>query len=172
MDADRFDALARTMLATRSRRAVLPLGLAGLLATLGFTGAAAGKRKKKHKKKRHSGDSSPCVGESAVATCAGRCGTWANNCGQAVICPGCPAGEDCLANGSCAKNCTSDPECGTATCGCANADIEGQKYCEAAAGICRDRPTSCSTTAQCPPGEHCVYCGSAQSDPRCYPLCG
>jgi hypothetical protein len=169
MNANDLDALARTLTGIRSRRAVLPLSLAGLLTTLGFTGMAAGKRKKK-RKKRHSAGPAPCVAESAAATCAGRCGTWANNCGLAVACPGCPTGQDCLANGSCATNCASDLECGT--CFCGNADIEGQKYCDVDVGICSGRPTSCASTRQCPPGQHCVYCGSAQSDPRCYPLCG
>ena len=173
MDAVRFDALARTLTATRSRRVVLPLTLAGLLASLGFTGAAAGKRKKKRKKKRRPAGPPPCVAESAAATCAGRCGTWANNCGLAVVCPGCVTGQDCLANGSCAKNCVENLECGGATpCGCSNANLEGQKYCQSTTAICRDMPTPCTGTGQCPRGQHCVHCGSQQSDPRCYPLCG
>ena len=66
-----------------------------------------------------------CVPESRSATCAGRCGTWTNNCGQRIACATCPTGQQCLSNGSCAIVCDDNADCTGACNGCSNASLEG-----------------------------------------------
>ena len=121
MELERFDALARDV-GSVSRRAavgVLTAGLAGVAGRRPGLEAAAGNRHRKRKKKGRCrpncvdrtcgpdgcqgscgtcGDSEVCArGECCVpepkgVTCAGRCGSWRNNCGQAVECATCSAG--------------------------------------------------------------------------------
>jgi hypothetical protein len=204
MDAERFDNLARTLQARSRRGffgVLSGLTLGGALASwLGLGEAAARKGKhaqgegkkgkgKKKKKKRGGGQgtvqpgagSAPppppppgCVAEPAEETCAGRCGTWVNTCGEAVVCPSCPAGRTCLANGSCAAPCaepnTVCTDFGT-TCVCGPTNVEGQRYCviPQSDAACAQQ-ASCASTAQCPPGQTCQVCGV--SGLRCLPVCG
>lgn len=96
-----------------------------------------------------------CQPEPRASTCAGRCGTWRNTCGQPVECAACPAGQVCLGNGSCAITCTTNGECGV--CGCSNPDIDGNRHCIA---VVLDPLIRCSAITDCPPGSHCQDIGS------------
>src|SRR5215212_11403138 len=131
MDNASFDAVTRSLTASLTGRTtrrgmtrlLAGLALGGPLALLGRSPAAAKKacspcKKRKNGKctaKKPDGTACPggtcqggrcCVPESAAATCAGApCGTVRmNTCGQAVTCS-CPAGQDCLSNGSCGITC-------------------------------------------------------------------
>src|SRR5918993_630535 len=123
MDADRFDAPARFLSYTGSRRrAVAAFGGVLSMSSLEEAGAKkkcppCRKRNKqgKCKKKKPNGTACAggtcqggrcCVADPQATTCAGvACGTvTSNNCGQAVSCP-CPSGQSCLLNGSCAIPC-------------------------------------------------------------------
>ncbi len=66
-----------------------------------------------------------CAPQPLAATCAGRCGTWLDNCGQPVTCATCPGDRVCLPNGTCAISCASAP-CPGACGGC---KIETPRTC-------------------------------------------
>lgn len=184
MEHERFDTLARDV-AGVSRRAVvgvLAAGLAGLTGPRLGTDVEAGKRRRK---KRPRGRCKPncadrscgadgcggscgicgagqvcfggtcCVPESRGATCAGRCGTRRNNCGQPVECATCAAGQVCISNGSCAIACTTNGDCGA--CGCSNPNVEGTHHC--ISGPLQPLVT-CDSTADCPPQSHCQDIGN------------
>jgi hypothetical protein len=192
MDGDRFDTLIRSLTVKGSRRGVtrrlggLTLG-SMLLPVLGLAEARARKKCKPKCKGKACGPDGckgkcgtcqkdekctgtgkcKCVPESQTKTCNGRCGTWANNCGKAVTCPGCPPLRACLANGSCAVSCTANEECGS--CGCSvRTNTEGQRHCVPFDVGCTAR--QCERTADCPPGSQCANCGAQGL--RCTPLCG
>lgn len=93
-----------------------------------------------------------CVPEPLVNTCTGRCGTRINNCGQPVVCSGCPAGQQCLGSGSCAIVCTNNLDCPPGGCGCSDPNVEGGRHCISDFF----RPlVSCTSTADCPLGAQC-----------------
>jgi len=201
MDADHFDSLARSLTTTRSRRHALAAALAGGLGTLGLgTTEAKKKRRKKKNDGGRNGDgkkggspqspppqSSPpppsCTPETPVATCAGRCGTWPNTCGEFVTCPSCTDGKQCVGNGSCAITCSSTPEC-PAGCGCSFPTAEGGQRCIATPVPCPTQP--CQNTTDCPFGQQCQTCNGdrvtgcpqCETDPGlptpkfCFRLCG
>jgi hypothetical protein len=94
-----------------------------------------------------------CTPESRNATCGGRCGTRTNNCGQPVTCATCATGQECLSNGSCAKVCTINEDCGGSGCsGCGNPSTEGARHC-IKGDLLPLMP--CISTEDCPPGSHC-----------------
>lgn len=97
-----------------------------------------------------------CVPESKGDTCAGRCGTWINNCGQPVDCKTCPTGQQCLSNGSCAVVCTKNEDCSGGS-GCSNPSVEGAHHC--ITGPLMPFET-CQHTSDCPPGSHCQDIGN------------
>jgi hypothetical protein len=97
-----------------------------------------------------------CNPEPRGATCAGRCGTWTNNCGQPVTCATCPAGQQCIGNGSCAIVCAASGDCPGGS-GCSNPSVEGARHCIAGP---LTPPVTCATTADCPPGSHCQDIGT------------
>jgi hypothetical protein len=99
-----------------------------------------------------------CVPESRGATCAGRCGTWTNTCGQTVACATCAAGQQCLSNGSCAIVCAVNGDC--SGCGCSNPSVEGAQHC---IGDLVRPEVLCTSTTDCPPGSHCQDIGAASS---------
>ena len=118
------------------------------------------------------GGTCTCVPEPPTATCAGRCGTWPNNCGQFVNCPGCTDGKQCASNGSCAITCTSTPaDTCQAGCGCSFPNPEGARYCVRGLPAC---PTqTCQHTSECPAGTHCHdHGGGCGPEKLCWPLCG
>jgi hypothetical protein len=100
-----------------------------------------------------------CVPESRGATCAGRCGTRTNNCGQRIACSTCAAGQTCLSNGSCAIVCAVNGDC-TGGCGCSNPSVEGTRHC---IGDLVRPEAFCTSTTDCPPGAHCQNIGAASS---------
>ena len=201
MDADGFDALARSLTATGSRRRALAVlsGVFGLALGTPSPEAAAAKKtcppcKKRNKqgkcKKKPNGtpcaDGScqrgscvaaaarPCVPESAGTTCAGRCGTWSNTCGKAVKCPQCPDGQICLTNGSCALPCTGMGSCPAACLGCPTTflNTEGQTHCVGSSS----GTFSCTSMQTCTKTSQCpsgTQCQpcAEESDLRCAPLC-
>jgi hypothetical protein len=172
MDADRLDALSRALSDPRSRRGAIAstLGMLGLL-PLAVTDA---KKKGKGKKKKKKGPSPAprCVPDPAAATCAGRCGSWNNNCGRSVTCRTCSAGKTCSINGSCVQVCTADEQCPNndpCSGGCGFPSTEGTRACLA---LSPTIPTqTCSSTTECAPGFQCQP--YAEGSPNvCYPLCG
>ena len=98
-----------------------------------------------------------CVPESRGATCAGRCGTRTNNCGQPVECATCAGGQVCLSNGSCAIACTNNNDCDACSGGaCTSPNVEGEQNCSRGLVI---PITTCRGTVDCPPGSHCEDMG-------------
>lgn len=96
-----------------------------------------------------------CVPESRGAACAGRCGTWVNNCGQPIVCKSCPMGQQCLSNGSCAVVCAANADCSGGN-GCSNPTVEGTRHCITGPLM----PfAACQHTSDCPPGAHCQDIG-------------
>jgi hypothetical protein len=109
-----------------------------------------------------------CVPESQSTTCAGRCGTWTNNCRQPVACPTCPTGQQCLSNGSCAQVCGSGVPCPSYCTGCSVPSTEGETHCVAGNNPTVCPTQACSSTADCPAGKQCQMC---QGSGRCTSLC-
>lgn len=169
MHEDTFAVLARRLGSRRSTlRSLFGGGCAALVAWLGPPGRVESRRGKKRRKKPHK-KRRRCQPETPAATCAGRCGAErTNNCGQAVACF-CPDGPECLANGSCATPCFGRADC-PQPCFCANEPGESS-YCTQHAA-CQDVTQGCSTSAECPPGEHCApsSCFGFIAS-RCQPLC-
>ena len=172
MDADRFDTLARSLTAVRSRR-----GLTRILFGLAFGSAAAAsprveakknkpcppcKKRKQGKCKKKLPDGSACRG----GTChGGRCTTCSDgvkngnetsiDCGG--TCPRCPNGRTCASRNDCdaalctggmCAECVLNSECGT--------DVNGQCYCDPPAS---GGPWICVTDQQSgPPVSDCTLC--------------
>lgn len=183
MDQVRFDLLARSVGTAVSRRSIGGMVSAAGLATIFGGFVQRDTEAKKGKKKRNKARCTPncsdrtcgndgcggtcgtcsanqvchrgtcCQPESRNATCAGRCGTRINNCGQQVECSTCPDGRVCLSNGSCAVACTDNNDC-PSLCGRINA--EGNRHC---VGGLVNPITTCTGTVDCPIGSHCEDMG-------------
>jgi hypothetical protein len=191
MDESRFDRLVVSLTTTGSRRRALGGLLAGALGVLGWQDSKeaiahnlkatcrkkSGDAKKKCLKKarkhaaQHASETPPgCVPEPASTTCAGRCGTAANNCGQAVTCPSCPTGQTCLINGTCARLCTAaGAECTgcTSPVSCSIPSTEGQQICVISEQQCVERqPCDPPHTMGCPVGQACFFTCSGTH--RCF----
>ncbi|MBL8126878.1 MAG: hypothetical protein U0Z70_12160 [Thermomicrobiales bacterium] len=106
MESDRFDWLTAHLAQGLTRRRGL-----GLLVAIGAAPALsqeieAGKHKKgKHKKGKKNknkggGGTAGCTPQAVAQTCAGRCGTFSDNCGNGVACT-CPQGQCCRGDGTC-----------------------------------------------------------------------
>src|SRR5215216_4288449 len=136
MDARRFDCLVASLFVAGTRRgllrrlAALPLSgmLAAFLASEGEAGRDAGRdavsaqgKKRKGKKKRKKG----CQPDAVAQTCAGKCGTVTDNCGNRVscgpcACAPCPTCQTCdTATGQCV-NAANRTRCGDADGRCCN----------------------------------------------------
>src|SRR4051794_27223989 len=174
MDGRGFDRWTAALAGSPTRRQALGLlGALGLAGVLGQVETDAKHHKKKHKKK--DGESPPasppvCVPEPQTTTCGGNCATNPNNCGQIVTCP-CLGTKACLSNGSCATACSGDGDCPSG-CICRVGDA-GDSHCMSSPGACEQIPQSCTTTAQCPVGTHCVVaaCPPGNLTLRCVPVC-
>jgi hypothetical protein len=195
MHAPHFDDLTRSLPGTGSRgsrRRAVALALSGALGLALSASSPADtaakkkcppckKRKKgKCKKNKPNGTICPggtcqhgscCVPELPAATCAGRCGTWTNTCRQPVVCPGCPSGQDCLSNGSCTLTCAAQGVACGPGCLCSSPSVEGPNRCIESFAGCAANPQACTSTAECPRGEHCQNVSCGASSQRCVPLC-
>jgi hypothetical protein len=106
-----------------------------------------------------------CTPQPSAATCAGRCGTWLDNCGQPVTCATCPGSQVCLLNGTCAISCESAP-CPGSCGGCNDQNPEGLRICDVFDACSAQE---CTSTLECPPGMACLECGSPTF--RCSSVC-
>jgi hypothetical protein len=168
MDADRFDALSRALIAAGSRRGALAAALSGGLALLGLAhpdDAAAAK----------SGKCKPKCGECEKCD-KGKCErkNGKKKCKQGK-CKARAAGTPCTAfaggqcqNGSCfpvstcpatiTSLCTPGTECASGSdCFCARS-AEGNVLC-LQNEVLGPTPPPCRTSADCPRGEACVDFG-------------
>jgi hypothetical protein len=174
--------LLRSLPAQATRRDAL-IGLTSVLgglvpASLRRDEAAAGgsgKRKRRRKRRRPRSRCRPnCAGKTCGDNgCGGSCGgclaTQACQSGNCVC--ACPAGQVCLSNESCATVCPSG--CDT-TCGCSDPSAEGPQHCVPLNASCETAVQSCTSTIECPLGQHCqeTGCGPGGSiERRCVTLC-
>lgn len=187
MDSEHFDALTRAL--TSRRTALGGLLGGGFAALLGLTlpeeasahnllpgcrkikdlakRRACLRRAQRHNRLRH------CRPQPTTVTCAGRCGTWPNNCNKSVTCRACAPKLDCLNNGSCGRICTIPSAPCPNGCYCSNFTVEGPQHC-ILAPPCSDMPQTCASTTECPLGQQCQHtvCGPGGSlSNRCVPLC-
>jgi hypothetical protein len=177
MDAGRFDTLARSLTAARSRRGALAAALAGLLGMRGLDLAEARKKKgcppckrrKQGKCKKKKPDGTACPG----GTChGGRCTTCSDgikngsetgvDCGG--NCPRCATGQGCTSRNDCASALCSGGTCQTCevasddcgsdangNCNCRQTHPDGAKVCIKNTGT----GDMCDNSA-CPPGAFCI----------------
>jgi hypothetical protein len=209
MDGNRFDQLTVTLTAVRPRRALLRLltaiPLIGALVALLSQESEAGRRRRRkarhdpggnrrrrqrRRKQKRAGKNKNrkrrrgCTPEPAAQTCAGKCGSVQNSCGQnlncTALCAGCCAGTTCLAG-------TADAICGTGggacqdcgglgqlcsgggvpgVCGCASDPVTCAGKCGPVQNNC-DQPVDCTALcagccdgATCEPGNTTIACGN------------
>jgi hypothetical protein len=139
-----------------------------------------------------------CIPNSNETTCAGKCGSQTNNCGQAVECAPCcaPNGGVCLSNGACCSGlcitetcrspvgaaCADDIECASQhCCGGVCRDLAGDYANCGACGhscrfgeICSAGGCLCGAGSACPADQACVSgaCTSDCTQFDCSTLCG
>lgn len=185
MDQNRFDALTRSLIAAASRRTILGITLGGVLGLLGPGRDAAAAKKRRcrpkcgvcqrcQKGKCHQTKSGKkrckrgkCQPRADGTECGGPCLACLGGVCTAKTGTACGAGTECLSNGSCARTCTVDAECGPG-CFCSSNSLDGQRHCIPPTYSCD--LGSCTTAADCAPGQHCQFsdCGLPA---RCVPLC-
>jgi len=181
LDADRFDALVRSIPVLASRRAalkgVLGTGAASVIAYFGGAAADAKKhRRKKKKKKKCQTGTQKCAGICCpVGSCiGGSCCPTDQTCG--AIC--CPAGQRCgnAATGTCvagqgtcatgADTCAANNviTCnGNNACACFQATDGSTRCGQPISGISPSDCGDCTTDADCRlifPGVVGVFCGA------------
>lgn len=182
MDADRFDALLRSLASGASRRTLTSLTIAGSLAALlGHVPDVAGKKRKK--KKKCKGGTTKCNNACVDSQSdPAHCGGCNQPCASGATCrngscqttggcnPPCPTGSTCV-NGSCQTSgacnppCPSDRPCYKGACLCSS---DGQCIRDRDPGgdWCvkpTDDPfkTHCGCSrgeTVCAPGEACSFC--------------
>ncbi len=172
MDAERFDALARSLFVSPSRRSLLGAVVGGALATVGMDRAEAKKSRKK-KKCKNCGECQQCTKRKCVAKPDGTACSGGSICQGGICASGCtctapaicggPDGECCDPEGT---PCTSFAGCcsgecdflvGGGTCGsCRGLFCNAQYRC--CAGVpcinnrcdgCLDRAIVCTRSDQC-----------------------
>jgi hypothetical protein len=185
MGNGRLTLFVRSLSEVRSRRVALGAALGSAIlvaadvlawpvANSAASAVTAAKRKHHHKHKKHK-KKKPCTPEPENVSCAGRCGTRTNSCGQPVVCQ-CPTGQSCLSNLTCARACVPmGPSCPSG-CVCSNnPSVDGETRCiDASFVLCDQAPQICVTTEVCPPGQQCqvTQCGPGNTDEnRCVPVC-
>ena len=151
MDADRFDSLARSLTATRSRRSLTRLfgglGLGGVLSVWGAPETRAAKRNAGEPCiKRRQCRSRKCVGDPGQKTCG---------CSEKFACG---EGASCLHGGcfrseSCATGCATGVLCGSG-CYC-SATVGGVPVCFKNEPFCGEGE-ACETDDDCRTGRVCV----------------
>lgn len=139
MDGARFDALAKTLAATRSRRSVvrgLAAGIAGGLL------AATGQHQAGAHVCRPAG--ATCLKDAQC--CSGDCGLVTHRC-RVTSAAHCGSSSECIYPAVCCNGlCNGDVQC------CANTDcVEGLSGCLGKCVAIND----CCSTADCPPGQFC-----------------
>jgi hypothetical protein len=192
MDADRFDALSRSLAAVGTRRRALVTALVSALSALGLADPDEVSAAKSPKCKRKPGECERCDrgtctrknGEKrckagkikpkafgtpcSVGSCQNGACIAAAAAAPALPCGGCPSGQRCLANGSCAIICgLGEPDCPSSCNACSGETTEGQHHCIHNVVDCGPLET-CIDTSECPRGTHCQGCSMGQS---CVPLC-
>ena len=166
MDADRFDAMARSLVALRTRRGMLGAVLGGTLGLLGLAETAADKRRNKKGgkgKKGKKGKKSPPT--PCAETCSGCCDDDDCRLGtETAACGG--GGEPCVdcADVGAGQTCGGGPGGTPGVCGCTPTTCAGEaKDCATIADGCGDE-LDCGT---CPlAGQPCVdnVCGVCEED--------
>jgi hypothetical protein len=191
MNADRFDAVIRSLMDARSRRTLLGTALAAVLGTLELGRTEAKKKcppckkRKKGKCKKKKPDGTPCPG----GTCQGgrcvapTCSDGKKNGSETDIdcggsCPRCGAGQKCnsrndcttgLCTGATCSQCVLNTDCGLHSNGT-------QCFCRDTPGgqrICTEEPCRFSpglTCADCVGNEQCATAGG--SNVQCCTPCG
>jgi len=172
MDANRFDALSRTLFATPSRRgvcrALAGLTLAGALAPLlSFSNTGArNKRKKRRKKRKPTCFDGIKNGSETDLDCGGSC----PRCANFKICV---SRNDCasaLCTGGACQECPSTAACGADTngeaCLCRFPSGGGPRVCTASAFT----PPPVSSCTSCPTDTVCI--GLSLGTFGCYERCG
>jgi hypothetical protein len=168
MDATRFDALSRLFAQGVSRRGVVGVALGAVVPAWLLADAAAGKGRKK--------SCGPCEKRKR-----GKCKPKPDGteCGEGQICrrgrceckEQCGTGGRCLPNGSCARVCPADFNCGTG-CGCGLESLDGPQFCTVNEGGCETFTQGCASSAECPVGQYCMKTNCAQAPfNRCIALC-
>lgn len=167
MDADHFDALAKSLSHGAIRRRVVPGLLGGALASL-LAGLETGARPKKSERERDrvSDEKKKCP--PCKKRKKGKC---KKKKPDGTACPGgtCRSGK-CHANdGVCANpgTCGDRPPCGPSgtRCSCVTT-VEGEAFCMSE-GLCNLQ--GCTTTSECPQGFACIL--GCCPDPICAPAC-
>jgi hypothetical protein len=168
MDAQRFDALARSLTETGSRRGLLALlavfpVLGSLFALLDLEEVDAKGRRKRRKKRHKHGKgrrrkhhNKQCKAPSLAKTCAGKCGPVVDRCQKTVDCGPCACipNDPCTAGvcGTVQNSCGQDVPCGACPTGqlCAeNQCVTGQGSCAAGDNFCLDSNKSCNGSCRC-----------------------
>lgn len=91
-------------------------------------------------------------------------------CVVSACCPKCPSGQECLSNGSCATVCVEQADCTGCSGGCSFASVEGPQHCIESVFACENIPQVCTSTSECPIGQHCQPT-TCFDEKRCFPLC-
>jgi hypothetical protein len=195
MDSDRFDSLARSLLAGLNRRTLLGAAFAGVLGIIrdGTIEAKNKKKKcppcKKRKKGKCKGkkpDGMACRGGSCQnGRCVSGCPNGATSCGGVCAnlqsdeanCGSC--GTSCAANEVCQTGrcfprgicpsftqiCTGAQHSCAATCKCASS-VEGNTLCVQNEPFCSAPLPFCQTSANCAPGKACIDVSGCCSNPK------
>jgi hypothetical protein len=153
-----FDELARGLASGSISRgkALRLMGAAlvgGALASVGMREAAADPIGCKRNGKACKKDTQCCSGNCEGGICA------------AAAPPTCPPGTVLLSNGTCAKSCTTAPECPGCTC-YGNVENTFEGYC-GIDSLSLPPSSSCTTHADCPTGQFCGAFGENVCIPTC-----
>jgi hypothetical protein len=188
VDADRFDAIARAVAASGSRRRLLVGALAGVLGIAGRGHAEAVVCRTPGQLCRENANCcSRLCGKDAtgrrVCRCqsAADCPTPRGGCQQATCEAGvcltgpvvCTAPGDACVNGGCTCTvggvCGSFQPCANSNCICGTA-TEGGPVCLVENAVCEILP-ACSSSAECAQGSVCVANTCCTTPQVCIPLC-
>jgi hypothetical protein len=169
MASVRFDRITRVLTRAPSRRVLAGALLGSLLdasapqETLAKKGKKCGPCKKRKKGKcKSKPNGAPCGGGKVCQGGKCRCRT------TCIIAADCCNGQDCLSNGSCAKPCTTNQECGEG-CGCQLESTEGGKFCVELLS-CQQASGMYANITGCMAGSACMEANYSVGPTRCF-LC-
>jgi hypothetical protein len=164
MDADHFDAVARSLSRAATRRTILGI-VAGAFASLrGFAGAAGKKKKKKKKKKK---ESPPALLPPPPPTCATTGCPWSEVC-QAGVCVDC-IGQSCTVHGQCCTNYCGDVGGGNKQCTCLLGTVGPEGGCTSDSQCCNHNCIEATGKCACDPTG--TPCFASQADCCCSGVC-